>query len=319
MSEKTVSRVFTDRDLVAPETVERVLAAAKRLRFRPNSLARNLRRGGVTNTVGFIMGELRNPFYYTVAAGIERELAREGFTLVVATTDDSPASEERVADILIAQRVRALLLMPVADDQSYLEGERHLGTPVIAVDRPARNLVADSVVLENRQGVHNAVAALAARGHRRIGFVCNPSTVYTQSERIRGYRAGMADAGIIDTARWERLLDDPGVPYDQPVRDLLTASEPPTAIIAGNNRACIGALHALRDIDHPPALIGFDDFDTADVLGISVIAHDPAEMGRQAALLALDRMADPSGFTTQIVLPTQLIERGSGERFPAAV
>src|SRR4051812_13667750 len=70
VSSKTVSRVFANRELVAPETVERVLAAAKRLRFRPNTLARSLRRGGSTNTFGFIMGELGNPFYYKVAAGI---------------------------------------------------------------------------------------------------------------------------------------------------------------------------------------------------------------------------------------------------------
>src|SRR5688572_6907020 len=75
VSSKTVSRVFTHRDLVAPDTVDRVLAAAKRLRFRPNPLARNLRRGGPTNTIGFVMGELSNPFYYKLAAGIERELA----------------------------------------------------------------------------------------------------------------------------------------------------------------------------------------------------------------------------------------------------
>ncbi len=205
VSSKTVSRVFSNRELVAPETVERVLGAAKRLRFRPNTLARSLRRGGSTNTFGFIMGELGNPFYYKVAAGIEKELAANGFALLVATTDDTAEGEERVADALLAQRVGALLLIPVADDQSYLEGERHLGTPVIAIDRPARNLVADSIVLENHRGVYDATTRLLARGHRRIGYVCNPASVYTQSERLRGYRDALAAYGIHDSARWERL------------------------------------------------------------------------------------------------------------------
>ena len=192
VSSKTVSRVFTHRELVAPETVERVLAAAKRLRFRPNPLARSLRRGGSTNTIGFIMGDLNNPFYYKVAAGIERELAANGFSLVVATTDDTAEGEERVAEALLGQRLGALMIIPVADDQSYLEGERHLGTPVIAIDRPARNLVADSIVLDNHRGVFDATTRLLERGHRRIGYVCNPASVYTQSERLRGYR----DAGL---------------------------------------------------------------------------------------------------------------------------
>src|SRR6478735_5338951 len=289
VSSKTVSRVFTHRDLVAPETVERVLGAAKRLRFRPNPLARNLRRGGPTNTIGFIMGELNNPFYYKLAAGIERELSAHGFSLVVAPTDDTAEGEERVADALLGQRLGALLLIPVADDQSYLEGERHLGTPVIAIDRPARNLVADSIVLENHRGVFDATTRLLERGHRRIGYICNPASVYTQAERLRGYRDALAAYGIRDSSAWERLEDDLSRPADSLIADLLH-----------------------RD-DARTALGGFDDFDTADVLGVTVISYDPLALGRAAATLAIERMQDPAGFTRQLEMPTWLVPRGTGE------
>lgn len=319
VSSKTVSRVFTHRELVAPETVERVMAAAKRLRFRPNTLARSLRRGGATNTIGFIMGELNNPFYYKVAAGIEKELASSGLALLVATTDDTPEGEERVADALLAQRIGALLLIPVADDQSYLEGERQLGTPVIAIDRPARNLVADAIVLENHRGAFDATTRLLQRGHRRIGYVCNPASVYTQHERLRGYRDALAAYGIHDSFGWERLGDDLTVPADEMVADLLDRDEAPTAIITGNNRVTISALRVLRDRgdDGRVALIGFDDFDTADVLGVSVISYNPLELGRRAAALAIERMGDPAGFTRQLELPTWIVERGTGELLPA--
>ena len=319
VSSKTVSRVFTHRDLVAPETVERVLGAAKRLRFRPNPLARNLRRGGPTNTIGFIMGELNNPFYYKLAAGIERELSSHGFSLVVATSDDTAAGEERVADALLGQRLGALLLIPVADDQSYLEGERHLGTPVIAIDRPARNLVADSIVLENHRGVFDATTRLLERGHRRIGYICNPASVYTQAERLRGYRDALAAYGIRDSSAWERLEDDLSRPADGLIADLLDRDDAPTAIITGNNRVTIGALRVLRDLhdDGRTALVGFDDFDTADVLGVTVISYDPLALGRAAATLAIERMQDPAGFTRQLEMPTWIVERGTGERTPA--
>jgi LacI family transcriptional regulator len=318
VSSKTVSRVFTHRDLVAPDTVDRVLAAAKRLRFRPNPLARNLRRGGPTNTIGFIMGELSNPFYYKLAAGIERELAASGYSLVVATTDDTAEGEERVADALLSQRLGALLLIPVADDQSYLEGERHLGTPIIAIDRPARNLVADSIVLENHKGVFEATTRLLERGHRRIGYICNPASVYTQTERLRGYRDALAAYGISDSSRWERLADDLATPADGFIDDLLDQDDAPTAIITGNNRVTVAALRVLRDRhDAETALIGFDDFDTADVLGVTVISYDPLALGRAAATLAIERMQDPAGFTRQLEMPTWLVPRGTGERPPA--
>lgn len=316
VSAKTVSRVFNQRELVNPETVDRVLASAQRLRFRPNTLARGLRRGG-SDTVGLIVGELGNPFYYKVASGIERELAAHGRSLVLATTDDTVEGEQRVADALLAQRIGALILIPVSDDQSFLEGERQLGTPVVAVDRPARNLVADSIVLDNRAGAYDATRRLLARGHRRVGYVCNPASIYSQAERVAGYRAAMAEAGIPDTARWERLADDRAVRPQQLVHGLLTQDEPPTALICGNNRLTIGALRALKALgDEQTALISFDDFDTADIIGVTVVTYDPYELGHRAARVALDRMGDPSSASRQLVLPTWVIERGTGERPP---
>ncbi|HEX6953894.1 MAG TPA: LacI family DNA-binding transcriptional regulator [Agromyces sp.] len=313
VSSKTVSRVYGNAPNVSPATREAVLAAAKRLRFRPNTLARNLRRGGVTNTVAFVIGDIQNPFYFHVAAGIERELAESGLTMLLATTDDAPDSEAVVVDALISQRVRALLLIPIADDQSYLEGERQLGTPVISVDRPARDLVADSVVLANRSGMAEAVRSLTAIGHRKVGFLSNPSEMYTLQERLAGYREALREVGVTDTARWERLDNDPSITAEEAVRALLDSDDPPTAIVTGNNRATTGALRVLRERGDRVALIGFDDFELADMLGISVVAYDTIELGRAAARLALERLGDPTGFTKQVVIPTRLVRRGSGE------
>lgn len=317
VSQKTASRVFNQRDLVSPDTAERVLEASTRLRFRPNAMARNLRAGGPTRTVGLVVGELGNPFYYSVAAGIEKELGRHGYSLLVASTDDSAEGESRVAEALLGQRIDALLLIPVADDQAYLEGERQLGTPIIAIDRPASNLAADSVVLDNRGGARTATRHLLSLGHRRIGYACNPFRVHSQTQRLSGYRSAMAEAGLSDTSAWESLADDRSLPADDLVGALLDADEPPTAIITGNNRVTVGALRALKARgERSTALIGFDDFETADVIGVTVIAHDATRLGRAAAELALDRIQDPTGRTRQLVQPTWLIERGTGERSP---
>ncbi|MEJ3404480.1 LacI family DNA-binding transcriptional regulator [Rathayibacter sp. YIM 133350] len=320
VSSKTVSRVYVDPSSVAPATRERVLSSAKRLRFRPNTVASSLRRGGVTNTVAFVIGDITNPFYFAVAAGIERELAQHGLTMLLATTDDAPDSEAVVVDALLAQRVRALLLIPIADDQSYLDGERQLGTPVISVDRPPRNLLADSVVLQNRQGMADAVRSLTALGHRRIAFVSNPSEMYSIQERLAGYREALREVGVTSTAKWERVETDPSITTEQPVRDLLDLDEPPTAIVTGNNRATTGAIRVLRErgVEASVALIGFDDFDLADALDVTVVDYDTKELGRAAARLALERLADASGFTRQVEIPTHLVHRGSGELPPPA-
>jgi len=238
--------------------------------------------------------------------------------MLLATTDDAPGSEAIVVDTLLAQRVRALIIVPIAGDQSYLEGERQLGTPVVCVDRPAHHLVADSVVLQNRLGAAEAARSLIAAGHRRIGFVCSPAGLYTHHERLLGYRSALLEAGITDGERYERLEPVFGPTAEESVRDLLAMDDPPTAIIAGNNRASTAAYRELYGRSPQVAFIGFDDFELADALGVSVIAYDTIELGREAARMALARLEDPSGPPRQVEIPTHLIKRGSGEIPPGA-
>jgi LacI family transcriptional regulator len=143
-----------------------------------------------------------------------------------------------------------------------------------------------------------------------------PSTLYTHEERLAGYREALFEAGVPGTPAWERTDATTVVEAEAAVVDLLTGSDPPTAILAGNNRASTGLLRALRRVDRQVAFIGFDDFDLADTLGITVVAHDPAHMGREAVRLALARHTNLTAPLTQAVIPTKLIRRGSGETPP---
>lgn len=317
VSAKTVSRVFSSPELVSEETLARVREAAGRLRFTPNVLARDLRLGGVTRTIGFVTAEFTNPFYIQVAAGIEQECSRRGYTMILASATDSPERERDVIETLVRQRVQAILLVPLGGDYSYLDGERHLGTVIVAVDRPIQNLLADTVLLADHDGGYQAAAALIAHGHRRIGFVANPAGIHTTQERLKGYRAALAEVGVVDSGRWERTSDDPARTLDDLVADLLDSDDPPTAIVGGNNRATVAAVRQLRRRGLDLALIGFDDFEMADAFGISVIAHDPVELGRRAVELAFERLEDPTGVPETAVLGVHYVPRGSGETAPA--
>ena len=311
VSPKTVSRVVSGHPHVSPDTRRRVLEAVQRLRFRPNHLARDLRRGGVSTTVAFVTGDLRNPFYSHVAAGVETTLAEHGLTMVIAATRDDPAQEERAVAAMLERRVRSLLLVPVAGDQSYLTAERQLGTPVVLVDRPAQHLAADSVVFANQAGAAEAVRSLTAHGHRRVAFV--GGALHTHRERLAGYRQALLEAGIRAAPDWERTDAGTSAAAQRAVTELLATAHPPTAVLAGDNQASAGVLQALRNSARSMAFIGFDDFELADTLGISVVAHDPEQMGREAVRLALLRHGDLASPPTQRLLPTWLVRRGSGE------
>jgi LacI family transcriptional regulator len=316
VSAKTVSRVVTDTDTVSPATRARVEAAVAELRFRPNFLARDLRHGAVSKTVGFVMGDITNPFYFELGAGMERELNRGGLTMVLTATEDDASAEERVVGSLLAQRVRALVVVPIAADQSYLEHERSLGTPIVCVDRPPVGLEVDTVLLANRAGAAAAVDSLTALGHRRIAYVGSPGDLYTNRERLAGYREALARAGVHDTAHWERT-DGDGRDFEAAIHDVLHQADAPTAVLTANNRASAALLRAIGTDRVDLAYIGFDDFDLADVLGFSVVAYDMREFGRLAAQCVLDRLDAPDAPPRALEVPVHLVHRGSGERPPA--
>jgi len=313
VSLKTVSRVFGGGVGVSARTTEKVQRAAKELSFRPNYIARELRAGGISSTVGFVIGDLGNPFYSKVAAGVERVLSRAGLTMLLAATDDESRQEPSVVQSMLDRGVLALLLVPISGDHSYLQTENPAGVPVVAVDRPLSNAGSDVVVFSNKQGAVDAVRLLIDTGHRRIGFVGSPSGLYTHGERVRGYRQALDEGGL----EWEADLEHTDAPTvelaETATKELLELGSPPTAIFAGNNRAAVGVYTALRSQGARTALVGFDDFDLAAALGITVVSHDPVKMGATAAELALARVAErsPAKAFESVEIPTSLTLRTS--------
>lgn len=316
VSLKTASRALNAEPNVAPDTGRRVQEAADLLGYRLNGIARELRRGATSALVGLISGDLANPFYSAVASGIERELRQHGLQLITANNDEDAELERALVDAFLQRRVRALLVVPSGDRHDYLAIEGNRGVPFVFLDRPPDGLAADAVLIDNAGGARSAAEHLLAGGHRRIALVADLVRMAPQRDRIDGFCSSMRSAG---DAEWEPYVrtdvHDAGR-AEQAVRELLALERPPTAIFTTNNRLTTGALRALRDHPAPPALIGFDDFDLADVIGTTVIAHDMTSMGREAARLAYGRISGHGGPAQTVVISTSVIARGSGERPP---
>jgi len=188
----------------------------------------------------------------------------------------------------------------------------------VFVDRPPGDVAVDTVLVDNLAGAASAVAHLAAHGHRRIAFLGDAPSIFTAAERLRGYREGCATAGI---GYDERLVAmGPHTPNTVPatVDGLLTGTARATAMITGNNRITVLTLRALAGRIARPALVGFDDFELADLLDppVSVVSLDPAELGRAAAELLFARLDGDDSPPRRIVLPVRLTPRGSGEVSP---
>ncbi len=320
VSLSTVSRVVNGADVDAALT-ERVQEAARLLGYRRDHAASTLRRADrQSGSLGLIFEDVSNPLFSVVHRGVEDVARRRGVLTFAASSDDDPEAERELAKTFSERGVDGLIIVPAGDDHSYLLREREAGTAIVFVDRPPRLLDADSVLTDNADGVRGAVTRLVENGHRRIGYLGDRQRIFTAAERYRGFREALAAHGIEEDPASVRLdLYDSEVAHEA-ARELLTGSHRPTALLASQNLITIGAVHALRELDlqHTVALVAFDDLTLADAVepGLTVVAQDPVAMGRRAAELIFSRLDGYDGPARNVVIPTTLILRGSGELPP---
>lgn len=321
VSLKTVSRVVNNEPRVDNKTRERVHQAIAQLGFRRNDIARSLRQGQTSSTIGLIIEDIANPFYSSIAWGLERVAQKYNYMLIISNSEENALRERELVNALLSRRVKGLCIVPAGSDHSYLAAELRMGTPFIFLDRPPIHLQTDTIVLDNRGGTRQAINHLLSHGHRRIAVIQGDPRVYTGAERFAGYYETLAEHGIpCDETLIYSNCDD-ARQAQQATHTLMNLPQPPTAIFSTSNRISIAVLRALRSYTFQPAFVGFDDFDLADILPIpvTVIAHNPAEMGARAAEILFARLAGRDIPFQQTIVPTQLIVRGSGEVRPPQV
>ncbi|MER5638025.1 LacI family DNA-binding transcriptional regulator [Kitasatospora sp. NPDC002227] len=315
---KTVSRVVNGEPGVREETAERVRKAVEQLDFRANDGARLLRQGRRTSSVGLIVEDVADPFYSTLTRAVEEVARAHGALLFSGSSAQDPERERQLALAFGARRVDGLLVVPTAADHGYLAGETAAGTVVVAVDRPLAGPEVDTVLCDNEGGSRSGVEHLLRQGHRRIGYLGDAPGIFTAAERLRGYQRAMAAAGCESRPEWVSMGRPDALGVRLALERMLAGRWPVTALMCGNNRTSVAVLRELAGRERRPALVGFDDFELADLLPVpvTVVAQDAGRLGWTAAELLFRRLAGERGAAQRIVLPTRLVIRGSGEAAP---
>jgi LacI family transcriptional regulator len=317
----TVSRVVNGEE-VRSDLAARVSDAIEVLGYRRDLTASMLRRTDrLSASIALVFEDVSNPFFSAIHRGIEEVARRHGTLTFAGSSDEDPDRERELVEAFGARGVDGLVIVPCTTDQSYLQRERRLGTAIVFVDRPPRFIDADAVLSDNAGGARAGVEHLIAGGHRRIAFLGDRPSIFTAQERLRGYRAALAAAGLPADPALERL----GLAESDAARaaatELLLGSDPPSAIFAGQNLITVGAVRALRELgrQHEIAIVGFDDVVLGDMVepGISVVMQDPYALGREAAELLFSQLDGYRGAGRRIELPTRFVRRGSGEIAPA--
>ncbi len=313
----TVSRVINNSGYASDETRKRVEEAAAELGYVQNRLARSLRTKR-TNAIALVLTDITNPFFTTVARGVEDAASEAGYTVTYCNTDEDAAKQQRNLDLLIQQQVAGILLVPANSSADAINYIQNYDTPVVILDRYIPDVKADIVRCNSEEGAYKLIRLLLQLGHRHIAMLNGPKGTSTADDRLAGYKRAMAKAGMHDIMHWVMagtFKQDSG--YEMAM-EVISKESPPTAIFAANNFIAIGALKAIQDfgltVPDDVALVGFDDLPPALVtFPFLTVASQPAyEMAQKAAHLLLSRIegTGPDSFQ-EIVLPTELIVRRS--------
>ena len=343
VSTATAGRVLGGYGYSSEAIRDKVREAAEKLGYRPNLLARGLITGK-TQTIGVVAGDMESPFYASVLRGIADVARSRGFGIVVTNSDEILQREREAVQLLTEKQVDGMIVTP-----SDLQTAQHLreivaaGCPIVQIDRLVHGLEADAVTVDNVQGAKACIEHVIAAGHRRIGLISeleqfaagdlksfidleahgrvDAATLYPSWQRLVGYLQAHREAGIpveLDFVR--RVGAYSAEAAKEETLDLLQGNGRPTALFTTDGLMSAGTMDAISELalDLPQALslICFDDLDWMSFHrpGITTVAQPRLAMGEAAARMLLERIRGEDYPPRTVLMPAELIERGSVAR-----
>lgn len=259
VSSATVSRVLNNDARVSTDVRQRVLASVAELEYRPNRIARSLRRKS-SETIGVIVSDIENPHFTKAVRTIENAAYEQGFRVVLCNTDESAEKQKAYLEVLAAEQVTGIILAPAIADDPTIKQLLDSGIPIVAFDRTVDDERADAVMADNVTAASQATRHLIDQGRKHIGFIAGRSRIRTGADRLRGYELAITEADR------EPIVGEGGFRLErsrQATADLLANHAELDGLVVANNLMAIGALDALRsagiNIPEDIAVVGIDD------------------------------------------------------------
>ena len=317
VSVATVSRVMNGRDDVSPETRELVQRIVREHGYTASRTARGL-SAGRTGLIGTTVPVVHPPYFSFILSGAAEALYERDMRLVVCPTQHEHDREVSLLERLMHGTTDGGLLILPQESAAELEQLLDAGYHFVVIDPLAPlNERIPAVSAAHSAGADMAVKHLLSLGHRRIGAITGPRGWIATEDRLRGFHAALASAGILTPPELVVTGDFQIEPGAIAARKLLALADRPTAIFAFNDNIAVGVMQVARElglrIPEDLSVVGFDDLEAAEIVtpALTTIRQPIAEMGRMAASL-LERLIEGQTIEAMHVeLRTQLIVRDS--------
>lgn len=315
MALSSVSRVLTAHPDVSASMRQRVEAAVRELGYEPDLLAQSMRSGS-THTVGFVLRDISNPLFASIARRCEQELRRVNYSMLLTDSDGDVDAEVANLNLLRRRRVDGVIASLESETSAATnQALAGLQVPVVLLDREVPSLDAGAVLVDHCPGVRSATTELIMKGHRRISLITGGLDVRSSRERLRGYREAFTEYDLaVDDDLMSFGRFDPEYARLEAVR-LLSRLSRPTAFLTGGVGTTAGVLRALRQLGLVPgtdiALVALDEWPLFDVStpSLASVSRDPDEIGSTAARLLLDMLT--GGRPQQLTIATRFSPRQS--------
>jgi len=314
-----VSSYINSPELVGKKSAAKIEEAISALGFIPNDAARQLRRG-VSRMIAFVAFDVGDTFFASVARGAQRRAAQEGLSLVLADSDGQRSTEREYLTLFGEQRVRGVLLAPVAQPSSYLDEPGLRQTRIVFIDQPSPSPEYGSVCINDVLGGRLAAAHLLKLGRRRLAYVGGPSYIRQVTDRLRGVREAIgavpgAGVEVFDT---EARTAAAG----REVAEAILRREPadrPDGIFCVNDSMAAGVLQVLLRnpsvrVPEDIAVVGYNDVaaEAGSVIPLTSIRQPHEAFGRAAVDLLIEEFAAaPQEPRRQVVFDPELVIRDS--------
>jgi len=313
----TVSRVLNTPHRVNEGTRRRVLAAIDELQFVPKAEA-SARARRSSYRIGVLAPFFTYPSFVQRLRGIASLLNGSEYELVIYSVDSAQHYESQLQTLPIARRIDGLIIMSLLLDEVAAERLRQHDLPTVLIESHHDGF--SGVEIDNEEGGRLAAAYLIERGHRNIAFIGIDSeipgcTLPTSAIRLQGFQSAMSAANLPNNDFYIRnVANDMAAAYSQ-AKLLLSSDAPPTAIFATSDLLAMGVLKAAQELElrvpEEVAVLGFDDQDIADYLGLTTIGQSLDESGRVAVELLLSRLAQPKRAVQHVRFPLKVIQRST--------
>ncbi len=319
VSVATVSRTLSGSDSVTPRTQDRVWDAVRRLDYRPDEVARSMRRRQST-LVGLMVSTIENRFFTEVAHAAEQSAHAHGLNLVVCNTNEDPEQERNYLRVLDQQLVAGVILAPAPGTEAHLAEYVHRNLPMVLVNRRLDNVPMQSITSNDEEAAQECVEFLIGEGKQSIAAIMGLPTTFTTQQRLSGYRRALQTAGFPHSH--DNEIDGLATLEGGYIaaKRLLSRSSPPDGLFVFNNLMVQGAIIAVQELGlRWPEQIDIAGFG-ATAVGrlcyprLTLVKQPTREMGHKAIELLIAQMRGEPQPPQHHVLKNRLVHRDDWSR-----